>query len=81
MLHETQYFSYVMNGKYDKSSDSYIFNFNLKWTDQINHNNNVLMDKVFNSVTRAVAHPKDYWITIKWAQTIIIKNGTWKDLF
>lgn len=80
MLHGTQYFSYFMNGKYVKSTDSYIFNFNLKWTDQINHNNNVLMDRVFSSITRSVAHPADYWITIKWTQTIIIKSKEWERL-
>ncbi len=80
MLHGTNYFSYVMSGKYDKSTDSYIFQFNLKWTDQINHNKNVLMDKVFNGITRAVAHPADYWITIKWTQTITIKNKEWERL-
>lgn len=80
MLHGTNYFSYVMNGRYDKSINSYIFNFDLKWTDQINHNGKVLMDRVFNGITKAVAHPKDYWITIKWTQTIIIKNKEWEKL-
>jgi hypothetical protein len=80
MLHGTQYFSYIMNGKYDKLTNSYIFNFNLKWTDQINYNRKVLMDRVFNGITRAVANPKDYWITIKWIQTIIIKNKEWERL-
>jgi RHS repeat-associated protein len=80
MLHGTKYFSYVLNGTYDKKSDSYIFKYNLKWTDQINHNQNVLLDRAFNSFTRAVAHPKDYWITIKWTQTIIIKSKEWEEL-
>ncbi|WP_042720550.1 RHS repeat domain-containing protein [Flavobacterium sp. B17] len=80
MLHGTKYFSYVLNGTYDKKSDSYIFKYNLKWTDQINHNKNVLLDRAFNSFTRAVAHPKDYWITIKWTQTIIIKSKEWEEL-
>lgn len=80
MLHGTKYFSYVLNGTYDKKSDSYIFKYNLKWTDQINHNKNVLLDRAFNSFKRAVAHPKDYWITIKWIQTIIIKSKEWEEL-
>ncbi|WP_390452853.1 RHS repeat domain-containing protein, partial [Chryseobacterium sp. Alg-005] len=80
MLHGTRYFSYVMNGKYDKSIDSYIFNFDLKWTDQINHNKNVLMDRVFNGIARSIGHPADYWITIKWTQTIIVKNKEWERL-
>ncbi|KFF23050.1 hypothetical protein [Chryseobacterium sp. JM1] len=80
MLHGTQYFSYFMNGKYVKSTDSYVFNFNLKWTDQINHNNNVLMDRVFSGIARSAARPADYWITIKWAQTIIIKSKEWERL-
>ncbi len=80
MLHGTQYFSYVINGKYDKSSDSYIFKFNLKWTDQINHNSTYMADKIFNYITNKVGHPKDYWITIQWTQTIIIKNKEWERL-
>jgi len=80
MLHGTRYFSYNMSGNYDRSIDSYIFQFNLKWTDQINYNKKVLMDRVFNSVTRAVANPKDYWITIKWTQKIIIKSKEWERL-
>ncbi|CAH0173585.1 hypothetical protein SRABI04_01321 [Chryseobacterium sp. Bi04] len=80
MLHGTQYFSYFMNGNYVKSTDSYVFNFNLKWTDQINHNNHVLMDRVFSGITRSAAHPADYWITIKWTQTIIIKSKEWERL-
>ncbi|WP_294205080.1 RHS repeat-associated core domain-containing protein [uncultured Chryseobacterium sp.] len=80
MLHGTRYFSYVMKGKYNKLTDSYIFNYNLKWTDQINYNKNVLMDRVFNGITRAAAHPADYWITIKWTQTIIVKSKEWERL-
>ncbi|WP_170234792.1 hypothetical protein, partial [Chryseobacterium hagamense] len=80
MLHGTNYLSYVANGRYDKSSDSYIFKFNLKWTDQINHNSSVTADKWFNYIARKVGHPKDYWITIQWTQTIIIKNKEWERL-
>ena len=69
-----------MKGKYNKSIDSYIFNFNLRWGDQINHNSNVFLDKVFNSITRSIAKPADYGISIKWTQTIIIKNKEWQRL-
>ena len=34
----------------------------------------------FNGITRAVANPKDYWITIKWTQKIIIKSKEWERL-
>jgi hypothetical protein len=80
MLHGTNYLSYVANGRYDKSSDSYIFKFNLKWTDQINHNSTYTADKIFNYISSKVGHPKDYWITIQWTQTIIIKNKEWERL-
>lgn len=80
MLHGTNYLSYIANGRYDKSSDSYIFKFTLKWMDQINHNSTYTADKFFNYITNKFGHPKDYWITIKWTQTIIIKNKEWENL-
>lgn len=38
LLHGTIYFSYEVTGKYNSSSDSYTFDYSLRWHDRINPN-------------------------------------------
>jgi hypothetical protein len=80
MLHGTNFFSYGVVGKYDKKTDSYTFNFNLKWFDTIDPNHSYPLDSALNNALNKVYSPVDYNVAIKWKQTITvsgadIKNG------
>lgn len=80
MLHGTNFFSYGVVGKYDKKTDSYTFNFNLKWFDTIDPNHSYPLDSALNDALNKVYSPVDYNVAIKWKQTITvsgadIKNG------
>jgi hypothetical protein len=80
MLHGTLFFSYGVMAKYDKKTDTYTFNYNLKWYDRINPNNTYGADTSASQVLNYIYSPKDYNVAIKWTQTITvsgtdIKNG------
>ncbi|WP_428232718.1 RHS repeat domain-containing protein [Flavobacterium sp.] len=80
MLHGTNFFSYGVVGKYDKKTDTYTFNFNLKWFDTIDPNHNYPLDSALNDALNKMYSPVDYNVAIKWKQTITvsgadIKNG------
>ncbi|GAB1856713.1 hypothetical protein MHTCC0001_15490 [Flavobacteriaceae bacterium MHTCC 0001] len=78
MLHGTQYFSILSTvGKYNKSDNTYSFTFDLRWNDRINPNLNQGDGKIAPTVRKLnFDMPKDYNISIKWSQTIIIKANS-----
>nr|WP_199000442.1 FG-GAP-like repeat-containing protein [Flavobacterium sp. ASV13] len=73
LLHGTDRFSYAGIGKYDKKSSTYKFNFSVKWFDEINKNSNS-GDDIYADPLLALG-AKDYYISIKWTQTISLKRG------
>ena len=74
MLHGTNYFSYSVTGTYNASSNSYIFNYTVKWYDSINPNHSYGADTVFSKASNVFYSPKDYNISIIWHQSIIVKG-------
>ncbi|MDY3530000.1 hypothetical protein PG593_09460 [Riemerella anatipestifer] len=74
MLHGTNYFSYSVIGKYNASSNSYIFDYTVKWYDSINPNHSYGADTFFSKASNVFYSPKDYNISIIWHQSIIVKG-------
>jgi RHS repeat-associated protein len=79
MLHGTLFFSFGVVGKYDKKTDSYSFNFNLKWYDKINPNHSYGADTKANDILNKFYSPKDYSVEIRWTQTITVSGADIKN--
>lgn len=77
LLHGTEYFSYAGIGKYNNKTDTYSFNFSVKWFDQINKNSNSGDDVYADPLM--VMGAKDYYISIKWRQSISLKGEDVRD--
>ncbi|OXG06084.1 RHS repeat-associated protein [Flavobacterium araucananum] len=73
LLHGTDRFSYAGIGKYDNKSQTYNFNFSVKWFDEIDKNSNSGDDLYADPLLALGA--KNYYISIKWSQTISLKRG------
>jgi len=79
MLHGTLFFSYGVVAKYDKKTETYTFNFNIKWFDSINPNHTYGGDTTANNVLNKFYTPKDYNVAIKWTQTITVSGADIKN--
>ena len=75
MLHGTNFFSYGVVGEYDSKTDTYTFNFNLKWFDRINPNLNIKTDVKYAKYASYLYSPKDYNVSIRWTQTITVSGS------
>ena len=79
MLHGTNFFSYGVVGKYDKKTDTYTFNFNMKWFDTIDPNHTYPVDSALNDALNKLYTPVDYNVAIKWTQTISVSGADIKN--
>ena len=73
LLHGSDYFSYAAIGKYNSKTESYNFNFSLKWYDKIDKNSKQGDNLYADPLLRLGA--KDYYISIKWTQGINLKGS------
>ncbi|MFN5772311.1 MAG: RHS repeat-associated core domain-containing protein, partial [Flavobacterium sp.] len=79
MLHGTLFFSYGVVAYYDKKTDTYTFNFNLKWFDRINPNHTYGADTTASKILSKLYSPKDYNVSIKRTQTITVSGSDIKN--